>query len=157
MPTKNPIDSSATLAQDAPHKDSKAAKSTDSLAHPKSPKGPKSAPPAGVSGGQQAPVELSRARFVAVFGALMMSVFLFALYVPLLRRGRETKTDVDASLRSDQLILATAIPKITAQFNSLTQVSGPALRSVVSRGLSVTAVVAMDRQRILREFISLQA
>lgn len=36
-----------------------------------------SGPPAGVS--QQAPLELSKWRFVAVFLALMMSVFLFAL------------------------------------------------------------------------------
>ncbi|EIW65485.1 hypothetical protein TREMEDRAFT_13495, partial [Tremella mesenterica DSM 1558] len=57
------------------------------------------APPAGVSG-FQAPLELPRWRFWLVILSLMLSVFLFAL---------------------DQLILATAIPKITVAFQSLTE------------------------------------
>ncbi|KAF8316148.1 MFS general substrate transporter [Clavulina sp. PMI_390] len=48
------------------------------------------------------PVEISRPRFALIFGSLMLSVFLFAL---------------------DQLIVATAIPKITNEFHSLTQIS----------------------------------
>ncbi|WVN86534.1 uncharacterized protein L203_101700 [Cryptococcus depauperatus CBS 7841] len=48
------------------------------------------------------PLELPRWRFWAIFISLMISVFLFAL---------------------DQLIVATAIPKITSQFNSLSQLS----------------------------------
>ncbi|WRT64871.1 uncharacterized protein IL334_001807 [Kwoniella shivajii] len=59
------------------------------------------APPEGVSG-VHAPIEMSRPRFWAIFISLMVSIFLFAL---------------------DQLIVATAIPKITAQFNSLTKLS----------------------------------
>ncbi|WWD21836.1 hypothetical protein CI109_106324 [Kwoniella shandongensis] len=50
----------------------------------------------------QAPLELSRFRFWAIFISLMASVFLYSL---------------------DQLIVATAIPKITEQFNSLSQLS----------------------------------
>lgn len=48
----------------------------------------------------QAIIELSRWRFWAIFTSLLLCIFLFAL---------------------DQLIVATAIPKITKQFNSLTQ------------------------------------
>ncbi|OXG42035.1 aflatoxin efflux pump AFLT [Cryptococcus neoformans Bt120] len=58
-------------------------------------------PPKGHSG-VTAPLEIPKWRFMAIFGSLMISVFLFAL---------------------DQLIVATAIPKITAEFNSLTQLS----------------------------------
>ncbi|KAF8304792.1 MFS general substrate transporter [Clavulina sp. PMI_390] len=50
----------------------------------------------------QAPVQVSKARFILIFLSIMISVFLFAL---------------------DQLIVATAIPKITNQFHSLTQIS----------------------------------
>ncbi|KAK8846517.1 hypothetical protein IAR55_005603 [Kwoniella newhampshirensis] len=49
-----------------------------------------------------APIEMSRARFWAVFLSLMVTIFLYSL---------------------DQLIVATAIPKITEQFNSLSQLS----------------------------------
>ncbi|WVR04536.1 hypothetical protein IAU60_001543 [Kwoniella sp. DSM 27419] len=59
------------------------------------------APPAGMSA-VHAPVEISKPRFWAIMISLMLCVFLFAL---------------------DQLIVATAIPKITAEFNSLTQLS----------------------------------
>lgn len=47
-------------------------------------------------------VELPRWRFWAVMVSLMISIFLFAL---------------------DQLIIATAIPKITSEFNALSQLS----------------------------------
>lgn len=50
----------------------------------------------------QEPHAVSKVRFVLIFLSLMLCVFLFAL---------------------DQLIVATAIPKITDEFNSLTQVS----------------------------------
>lgn len=40
---------------------------------------PKSAPPKGVSGGMQAPLELPRWRFWLVFVSLMVAIFLFAL------------------------------------------------------------------------------
>ncbi|WWC67872.1 uncharacterized protein I206_101789 [Kwoniella pini CBS 10737] len=59
------------------------------------------APPTGVSA-THAPMELPKARFWAIFASLMVCIFLFAL---------------------DQLIVATAIPKITAEFNSLTKLS----------------------------------
>jgi hypothetical protein len=71
-------------------------------------------PPAGVS--QQAPLELSRWRFVAIFLALMMSIFLFALGEFHLATFPRVDTD-----NIDQLIVATAIPKITVEFDSLTQ------------------------------------
>ncbi|KIR26232.1 hypothetical protein I309_04906 [Cryptococcus deuterogattii LA55] len=58
-------------------------------------------PPKGHSG-FTAPLEIPKWRFMAIFASLMISIFLFAL---------------------DQLIVATAIPKITAEFNSLTQLS----------------------------------
>ena len=60
-----------------------------------------SAPPAGNSG-FQAPADIPRWRFWAIFISLLLSIFLFAL---------------------DQLILATAIPKITEAFDSLSQLS----------------------------------
>ncbi|KAF8317979.1 MFS general substrate transporter [Clavulina sp. PMI_390] len=50
----------------------------------------------------QEPYKLSRTRFVLIFLSIMLMVFLFAL---------------------DQLIVVTAIPKITTQFHSLTQIS----------------------------------
>ncbi|OCF76843.1 aflatoxin efflux pump AFLT [Kwoniella mangroviensis CBS 8886] len=59
------------------------------------------APPEGHSG-VHAPMELPKWRFWAIFISLMVCIFLFAL---------------------DQLIVATAIPKITAEFNSLTKLS----------------------------------
>ncbi|WWC86979.1 uncharacterized protein L201_001860 [Kwoniella dendrophila CBS 6074] len=59
------------------------------------------APPVGVAA-THIPMELPRWRFWAIFISLMVCIFLFAL---------------------DQLIVATAIPKITAQFNSLTKLS----------------------------------
>ncbi|WWD00487.1 hypothetical protein V866_007402 [Kwoniella sp. B9012] len=59
------------------------------------------APPEGHSG-VHAPMELPKWRFWAIFVSLMVCIFLFAL---------------------DQLIVATAIPKITAEFNSLTKLS----------------------------------
>lgn len=46
--------------------------------------------------------EMPAWRFWAIFVGILMSIFLFSL---------------------DQLIVATAIPKITAEFNSLTQLS----------------------------------
>lgn len=61
----------------------------------------KSAPPPGASG-MTAPIEVSRPRFWAIFIALMLTIFLFAL---------------------DQLILATAIPKITDEFHALSQIA----------------------------------
>lgn len=57
------------------------------------------APPTGTSS-YQPPLDVPRWRFWLIFISLMVSIFLFAL---------------------DQLILATAIPKITAAFNSLTE------------------------------------
>ncbi|KAF8304793.1 MFS general substrate transporter [Clavulina sp. PMI_390] len=51
---------------------------------------------------QQAPLQVSKLRFILIFVSLMLCIFLFAL---------------------DQLIVATAIPKITNQFHSLTQIS----------------------------------
>ncbi|WVQ83765.1 hypothetical protein IAT38_005909 [Cryptococcus sp. DSM 104549] len=60
-----------------------------------------SEPPKGHSGAQDIR-EISKFRFWAVIVGLMVSFFLFAL---------------------DQLIVATAIPKITEEFNSLTQLS----------------------------------
>ncbi|ORY27750.1 major facilitator superfamily domain-containing protein [Naematelia encephala] len=60
----------------------------------------KPAAPGGGAGGPQAPVELTRLRFWLLFASLMVAIFLFAL---------------------DQLILATAIPSITKQFNSLSE------------------------------------
>ncbi|OCF40914.1 aflatoxin efflux pump AFLT [Kwoniella heveanensis CBS 569] len=59
------------------------------------------APPAGHAA-VHAPIEVPRWRFWAIFLSLMISIFLFAL---------------------DQLIVATAIPKITSEFNSLTKLS----------------------------------
>ncbi|WVQ84183.1 hypothetical protein IAT38_006333 [Cryptococcus sp. DSM 104549] len=59
------------------------------------------APPKGHSGVIDIP-EIAPWRFWSIMVSLMLSVFLFAL---------------------DQLIVATAIPKITAEFNSLTQLS----------------------------------
>ncbi|ODO11433.1 hypothetical protein I350_00213 [Cryptococcus amylolentus CBS 6273] len=53
------------------------------------------------SSGIEAPIVLSLWRFWAVFGSLCIVVFLFAL---------------------DQLIVATALPKITAQFDALSQI-----------------------------------
>ncbi|WVQ84184.1 hypothetical protein IAT38_006334 [Cryptococcus sp. DSM 104549] len=58
-----------------------------------------SAPPKGHSGVVDIP-NIARWRFFAIFGSLMLSVFLFAL---------------------DQLIVAIAIAKITSEFDSLTQ------------------------------------
>ncbi|WWD22099.1 hypothetical protein CI109_106588 [Kwoniella shandongensis] len=60
-----------------------------------------SEPPKGHSG-VTAPMELKKWQFWAIILSLMVSIFLFAL---------------------DQLIVATAIPKITEEFNSLTQLS----------------------------------
>ena len=48
----------------------------------------------------QAPIDVPRWRFWAIFVALMLAIFLFAL---------------------DQLIIATAIPKISDQFQSLSE------------------------------------
>lgn len=48
----------------------------------------------------QALIEMSRWRFWAIFSSILLTIFLFAL---------------------DQLIIATAIPKITVEFHSLTQ------------------------------------
>ncbi|ODN80391.1 hypothetical protein L202_02642 [Cryptococcus amylolentus CBS 6039] len=59
------------------------------------------APPKGHSG-THAPLDLPKWRFWAVFLSLMISIFLFAL---------------------DQLIVATAIPKITSEFDSLSQLT----------------------------------
>ncbi|KAF8304794.1 MFS general substrate transporter [Clavulina sp. PMI_390] len=50
----------------------------------------------------QGPTQVSKLRFIFIFLSLMLCIFLFAL---------------------DQLIVATAIPKITNQFHSLTQIS----------------------------------
>jgi hypothetical protein len=52
------------------------------------------------SGGAPEPPKMPKWRFWAIFLSLLMCVFLFAL---------------------DQLIVATAIPKITIQFNALSQ------------------------------------
>ncbi|KAK4687774.1 MFS transporter, DHA2 family, glioxin efflux transporter, partial [Tremellales sp. Uapishka_1] len=56
--------------------------------------------PAGPPGGMvmQAPIEVGKLRFLAIFASIMLSIFLFAL---------------------DQLIVATAIPSITNHFHSL--------------------------------------
>jgi hypothetical protein len=68
--------------------------------------------------GMVAPLQLSRWRFWAIFVSLMISIFLFALG----ELSPATNVDSPADFL-DQLILATAIPKITEAFNSLTELS----------------------------------
>lgn len=52
--------------------------------------------------GAQEPIKMGKLRFCLIFVSQMLSIFLFAL---------------------DQLIIATAIPRITAEFQSLTEIS----------------------------------
>lgn len=76
-------------------------------------------PPKGHSG-FTAPLEIPKWRFMAIFASLMISIFLFALG----RCGPNIfLLDKFVDINADQLIVATAIPKITAEFNSLTQLS----------------------------------
>ncbi|WVQ75390.1 hypothetical protein IAR50_005010 [Cryptococcus sp. DSM 104548] len=78
-----------------------AAASPVPYAEPSKPEKEEKAPSRGHSG-THAPLDVTRSRFWAIFLSLMISIFLFAL---------------------DQLIVATAIPKITTEFNSLSQLS----------------------------------
>lgn len=74
----------------------------------------------GLQQGVVAPLQLTRWRFWAIFISLMISIFLFAL-------GTSSSSPLHGTgpslCISDQLILATAIPKITEAFNSLTELS----------------------------------
>lgn len=76
------------------HSDSKPATSPPASAAPSGPAGPPGPP-----GGQELP-PVSKLRFWAIFGSILVSIFLFAL---------------------DQLIIATAIPAISSEFKALDQ------------------------------------
>lgn len=77
----------------------------------------------GMEKGMVAPLQLTRWRFWAIFLSLMISIFLFALGKSSSRSSHLCRIEVQAYRDADQLILATAIPKITEAFNSLTELS----------------------------------
>lgn len=87
----------------------------------------KAAPSQG-QGAMQAPLEVSRLRFWIIFLSLMLDIFLFALvclsFLAAVFLGcvlaEYDASDWYADVQ-DQLIVATAIPRITAEFNALTQ------------------------------------
>ncbi|EJT50075.1 aflatoxin efflux pump AFLT [Trichosporon asahii var. asahii CBS 2479] len=85
------------------HSDTKSAPlpSADTTAPPATSGPPGPGGPNGPPGGQEIP-QMSRWRFWAIFGSILVSIFLFAL---------------------DQLIIATAIPAIASEFRALDQLS----------------------------------
>ncbi|ORX34479.1 major facilitator superfamily domain-containing protein [Kockovaella imperatae] len=92
------VHSHASASQSASsHAPSKPVTASPTAAGPKEGKGP----PKGTAA-FQAPLDIPKWRFWLVFLSLLVSIFLFAL---------------------DQLILATAIPKITAAFDALSELS----------------------------------